>query len=71
MEQFDKWWNKKYSHREGNDNSHLGYPEAHQAWKAALEYALTLKFKYNPKYNDNTKVILAGNIEKELSNDAL
>ena len=39
MKQFKRWWLNKFSSRKGNDNSYLGYPEAHQAWKAALEWA--------------------------------
>ena len=45
MEQFKKWWRGEFSSRKGNDNSYLGYPEAHQAWKAALEWVQDTKFR--------------------------
>ncbi len=62
MKEFKKWWDNQFSSRKGNDNSHLGYPEAHQSWKAALKWAKAMhSVSSEPRFNLN--------ITKELENE--
>lgn len=61
MRQFKKWSKFSYSNSLGESIAE------EEAWKAALEWVLTQKFKYNPKYNDNTEVILVEGIKRELN----
>jgi hypothetical protein len=72
MEQFKKWW-KNYECDLpitcGNLTCHNCKMIRGETWEAVLEWMLTLKFKYNPKYNDNTEVILAEHIKKELNDE--
>lgn len=52
MKEFKRWWKNKFSSRKGNDNSYLGYPEAHQAWRAALECVQDIACKGGILQND-------------------
>lgn len=63
MKEFNAWFNENKQDwpLTPHDENDCG-----DAWKAALEWVLTQKFEYDPKYCDNTEVILANRIEKEL-----
>lgn len=64
MKEFKKWWDNQFSSRKGNNNSHIGYPEAYQAWKAALKYVQSrLEFGSDVAYSE-ADILMA--IKKEI-----
>ncbi len=57
--EFEKWWEYNMTGPVKDCNSHLGFPEAKEAWKAALEWTLRLHY--------DTALDTIDELEKELN----
>lgn len=70
MKVFNEWDKKEYPLPAFYERGPVGreaLAERKAAWRAALEWALARKFPYNPRYGDNTMIILSESIERELN----